>query len=77
MRLDYLASNCLHMVDVEVTDTQVNAGWVFLDGGLSPVEQLDAGEGLSISVRIHPKIQAIDHQTEFFLPNDVIEFMRC
>lgn len=76
MQFDYLASNVLHLVDVEVTSTQVNAGWVFLDGGLSAVETLTDGE-VEIPIKIHPKIQAINHQTEFFLANDVIEFMRC
>ena len=76
MHFDYLASSTLHMVDIEVTNTQVNAGWVFLDGGLSAMETLTDGE-VEITVKIHPKIQAINHQAEFFLANDVIEFIRC
>ena len=76
MRYDYLASNTLHMLDVEVTSTQVSAGWVYTDGGLSAVEILTDGE-IKIPVTISPKIQALKNQTEFFLANDVIEFMRC
>ena len=77
MKFDYLTSGNLHMADCEVTSTQVNSGWVLiLDGGLSACEVLTDGE-VELPIRIHPKIQAIKHQTEFFLSNDVIEFKRC
>lgn len=77
MHFDYLASDLLHMIDVQVTPTQVNAGWVYLTGGrLDKVERLTDGEIL-LDIRIHPKIQEIKTPTEFFLANDVIEFMRC
>ncbi|NEQ52027.1 MAG: hypothetical protein F6K11_18120 [Leptolyngbya sp. SIO3F4] len=76
MYVPYLFSNTLHLVDVEITDDQINAGWVYTDGGLSAVETLTDGE-FTFDIRIHPKVQAIKNQTEFFLANDVIEFMRC
>lgn len=77
MFIDYLASGNLHLADCHVTPGQVNAGWVLiLDGGLDAREVLADGE-VQLPIRIHPKIQAIKRQTEFFLANDVIEFMRC
>lgn len=77
MHFDYLASDRLHLVDVEVTNEQVNAGWVYLSGGgLDAVEVLTDGES-ELPVRIHPKIQSVVEPVEFFLANDVIEFMRC
>ena len=76
MRFPLLHSNRLYLADCEVTVTQVNAGWVYLDGGLSEREVLTDGE-VAIAIQISPKIQAITQPTEFYLSNDVIEFLRC
>ena len=76
MHFSYLASDKLHLIDIEVASTQVNAGWVWTSGNLSAVETLTDGE-IDISIRIHPDIQKIKSEKEFFLANDVIEFMRC
>lgn len=76
MHFDYLASNVLHLVDCIVTDNKVEAGWVYLDGGAASIESLTDGE-VSIQIKIHPKIQSIRNQTEFFLATEPIEFYRC
>ena len=76
MHFPYLASTNLHLIDCDVTATQVNAGWVYLDGGLSEFETLTDGE-VNLRVKIHPKVQAIRAQSEFYLNDDVIEFFRC
>ena len=75
MHFDYLASDGIHLVDAQVTETQVNAGWVYVLGGLSRVETVTDGE-VSLPIRIHPNLQRLN-DVEFFLSNDVIEFMRC
>lgn len=71
-RFDLLHSDRLWLIDATVTESQINAGWVYLDGGLREVETV--GE---FKIKIPPQIQSIDFPSEFYLSNDVIEFLRC
>ena len=76
MQFALLRSDRLFLVDCEVTKTQVNAGWVYLDGYLQPTETVTDGE-IDLLIQIHPSIQQIQLPTEFFTANEPIEFIRC
>ncbi len=76
LRFELLHSDRLWLVDVQVTDAQINAGWVYTDGNLNQVEAVSNGQQ-SFDIKIDEQTQAITHPTEFYLSDDVIEFLRC
>lgn len=72
--VNYLSSSRFHAVDCVVKHDRLEAGWVYTDGYLQPVENL-SGEGFEVSIVIPPDIQKLQTPTTFSFANEPVEWM--
>lgn len=73
----YLCSSRLHCVDCVIAGDRLEAGWVYSDGYLAPVETLDDGYGNTVAIEIPEDIQALTQPTTFSYANEPVEFWRA
>ena len=76
-KFDYLFSSRLHCADCFINrDTRrLEAGWVYTDGHLAPVEVLFTECGkLSVNVEIPIDLQLMEMPGTFFYPDEPVEF---
>lgn len=72
--VNYLSSSRFHAVDCVVKHDRLEAGWVYIDGYLSPIETL-SGEGFEISIVIPPDIQQLQTPSTFSFIDEPVEWM--
>lgn len=70
----YLSSSRLHCIDCQVVGGRLEAGWVYSDGYLMPVETLTDGHGFEVKVAIPEDIQALQQPSTFSFANEPVEF---
>ena len=76
-RFDYLCSSRLHCFDCFINrDTnRLEAGWVYTDGLLQPVETLNSEcRLLSVDIEIPEDLQLMDVPGSFYFPDEPVEF---
>lgn len=71
---NYLSSSRFHAVDCTVKHDRLEAGWVYTDGHLKPVETL-SGDGFEINIIIPPDIQKLETPTTFSFADEPVEWM--
>lgn len=72
VRIDYLCSSRLHCVDCTINGNRLEAGYIYSDGMLKPIEVLE-GEGLSIRVQIPLDLQQMRMPADWYLANEDME----
>jgi len=76
-RFDYLCSSRLHCIDCFINrDTnRLEAGWVYTDGLLQPVETLNSECSLlSVDIEIPEDLQLMDVPGSFYFSDEPVEF---
>ena len=72
--VELLSSPRLTLVNCQVTEEMVKAGWVYSYGLLDSVEKL-AGEGEALSIQVPDFMQSDPSGGEMFHPNDTVDFL--
>lgn len=72
--VNYLSSSRFHAVDCVIKHDRLEAGWVYVDGYLQPVETL-SGDGIEISIVIPLDIQQLQTPTTFSFSDEPVEWM--
>ena len=70
----YLSSSRLHCIDCQVVGGRLEAGWVYSDGYLMPVETLTDGHGFEVRVAIPDDLQTLQQPATFSFINEPVEF---
>jgi hypothetical protein len=70
----YLSSSRLHCIDCQVVGGRLEAGWVYSDGYLMPVETLTDGHGFEVRVTIPDDLQPLQQPATFSFINEPVEF---
>lgn len=70
-----MSSSRFHAVDCEITHDRLKAGWVYIDGHLSPNETIREGE-IEVSIIIPPDIQGLQTPSTFSFNDEPVEWMR-
>lgn len=69
-----LSSPRLVLVNCQIIEGMVKAGWVYTYGLLNPVEDLE-GEGETLSIQVPEFMQSDASGGEMFHPNDTVDFL--
>ena len=77
MNFDLLRSARLYLVDTTVKpqDKRIEAGWVYAEPGLAPIEVVKSQSGESFSVCIPEQMRLIQQPSQYFFANENVDFL--
>ncbi len=77
MRFDQLRSSRLVLVDVEIKELRIEAGWVYAEPGLRPIETVRSPDnGQEFLICIPEVVRSIQHRQTYSFPEEPVEFLR-